>query len=76
MTHLLVVSDVQRSRDRYLDVLDASLYGGTSVVLDLLGTCLLLVTGAPPTPTRQADRGPRHPARPGSGERAPDPPLR
>lgn len=53
VTHMLVVSDAQRSRDWYVDVLDASLYGeygGTSVVLDLLGTWILLVTGGPPTP--------------------------
>lgn len=52
MTHLLVVSDAQASRDWYVDVLDASVYGeygGTSVVLDLLGNWLLLVTGAGPT---------------------------
>lgn len=51
-THLLVVSDAQASRDWYTGVLDASVYGeygGTSVVLDLLGTWLLLVTGGPPT---------------------------
>lgn len=53
VTHMLVVSDAQRSRDWYVDVLDASVYGeygGTSVVLDLLGTWILLVTGGPPTP--------------------------
>src|SRR4029077_1260043 len=52
LTHLLVVSDVGTSRDWYVDVLDASAYGeygGTSVVLDLLGNWLLLVTGGPPT---------------------------
>lgn len=53
MTHMLVVSDVEASRDWYVDVLDAQVYGeygGTSVVLDLLGNWLLLVTGGGPTP--------------------------
>lgn len=52
VTHLLVVEDVERSRDWYVDVLDAEVYreyGGTSVVLQLLGTWLLLVTGGGPT---------------------------
>lgn len=48
LTHILVVSDVGRSRDFYRDVLGASVYreyGGTSCVLQLMGTWLLLVTG-------------------------------
>ena len=52
LTHLLVVSDAWASRDWYLRVLDASVYaeyGGTSVVLELLGNWLLLVTGGEPT---------------------------
>jgi len=52
LTHLLVVNDLERSRAFYLDVLGAELYreyGGTSVVLRLLGTWLLLVTGGEPT---------------------------
>jgi catechol 2,3-dioxygenase-like lactoylglutathione lyase family enzyme len=52
MTHLLVVSDVERSRDWYTNVLGATLfreYGGTSCVLQLLGDWLLLVTGGGPT---------------------------
>ena len=52
VTHMLVVADAQASRDWYLDVLDASLYGeygGTSVVLDLMGTWILLVTGGDPS---------------------------
>ena len=52
ITHMLVVSDAAASRDWYVDVLDASVYGeygGTSVVLDLLGTWLLLVTGGGPS---------------------------
>ena len=53
VTHMLVVADAERSRDWYVSVLDASVYGeygGTSVVLDLLGSWLLLVTGGEPTP--------------------------
>lgn len=52
MTHLMVVSDAEASRDWYVNVLDASVYGeygGTSVVLELLGNWLLLVTGSGPT---------------------------
>lgn len=52
VTHLVVVSDVDRSRDWYVRVLDASVYGeygGTSVVLELPSSWLLLVTGGGPT---------------------------
>jgi catechol 2,3-dioxygenase-like lactoylglutathione lyase family enzyme len=52
LTRLLVVSDVDRSRRWYTDVLGAELvreYGGTSCVLRLLGQWLLLVTGGGPT---------------------------
>jgi catechol 2,3-dioxygenase-like lactoylglutathione lyase family enzyme len=52
LTHLLVVSDADRARDFYRDVLGAELYreyGGSSVVLRFLGTWLLLVTGGGPT---------------------------
>lgn len=52
LTHLLVVGDVDRSRDFYRDVVGAELvreYGGTSAVLRLCGTWLLLVTGGGPT---------------------------
>jgi catechol 2,3-dioxygenase-like lactoylglutathione lyase family enzyme len=52
LTHLLVVRDLERSRAFYRDVLGAEVYreyGGTSVVLRLLGTWLLLVTGGQPT---------------------------
>lgn len=55
LTHMLVVADAGASRDWYVDVLDASLYGeygGTSVVLDLMGNWLLLVTGGEPTPDK------------------------
>ena len=51
LTHMLVVTDVERSRDWYMNVLDAQLfgeYGGTSVVLELLGSWILLVTGGGP----------------------------
>lgn len=52
LTRLLVVSDVDRSRRWYTDVLGATLvreYGGTSCVLQLLGDWLLLVSGGGPT---------------------------
>ena len=52
LTHLLVVSDLERSRTFYHDVLGATVtreYGGTSCVLRFLGTWLLLVTAGPPT---------------------------
>ena len=52
ITHLVVVSDVDRSMRWYVDVLGATVhraYGGTSVVLQLLGQWLLLVTGGEPT---------------------------
>jgi catechol 2,3-dioxygenase-like lactoylglutathione lyase family enzyme len=52
ITHILVVSDVTRSRAWYVDVLGATLYreyGGSSVVLSFAGAWLLLVTGGGPT---------------------------
>jgi hypothetical protein len=52
VTRLLVVSDVNRSRDWYTNVLGATVfreYGGTSCVLQLLGDWVLLVTGGGPT---------------------------
>lgn len=52
LTHLLVVSDLSRSLRWYTDVLGADLereYGGTSAVLKLLGSWLLIVTGGGPT---------------------------
>jgi len=55
VTLLLVVADVDRSRDWYRDVLGASLYreyGGSSAVLQFQGTWLLLVTGGDPTPDK------------------------
>lgn len=53
LTTLLVVADVERARDFYVEVLGSELYreyGGTSAVLQLLGTWILLVTGGGPTP--------------------------
>ena len=52
VTHILVVTDQARSRDFWVGVLGAELYreyGGTSVVLRLAGTWLLLVSGGGPT---------------------------
>lgn len=52
LTEIRVVGDVDRARDFYAGVLGAEVvreYGGTSVVLHLLGTWILLVTGGPPT---------------------------
>lgn len=55
LTHMLVVSDATASRDWYVEVLDASVYGeygGTSIVLELMGSWLLLVTGGEPSPEK------------------------
>ena len=55
LTHILVVSDVDRSRAFWVDTLGAELYreyGGTSVVLRFAGGWLLLVTGGGPTPDK------------------------
>ena len=55
LTHMLVVADATRSRDWYVEVLEASVYGeygGTSVVLDLQGHWVLLVTGGEPSPEK------------------------
>ncbi len=52
LTHILVVSDVDRSKAFYEGVLGAQVfreYGGTSCVLSFLGNWLLLVTGGEPT---------------------------
>jgi catechol 2,3-dioxygenase-like lactoylglutathione lyase family enzyme len=49
---LLVVSDIERSRWFYRDVLGATVYreyGGTSCVLQFQGAWILLVTGGGPT---------------------------
>ncbi len=55
LTHILVVSDLEGSRDWYRDVLGAKLhseYGGTSAVFDFNGSWLLIVTGGKPTPDK------------------------
>lgn len=55
LTHMLVVADASASRDWYVEVLNANVhgeYGGTSVVLDLMGNWLLLVTGGEPSPDK------------------------
>jgi len=52
LTHILVASDIDRSRRWYTEVLGAELYreyGGDSVVLSFNGSWLLLVTGGGPT---------------------------
>jgi len=57
VTHILVVTDPARSRHFWVDVLGAELYreyGGTSVVLRLAGSWLLLVSGGGPTADKPA----------------------
>jgi catechol 2,3-dioxygenase-like lactoylglutathione lyase family enzyme len=52
LTHILVVSDLPAARDFWTQVVGAHVfreYGGTSCVLKLAGTWLLLVTGGIPT---------------------------
>ncbi|HEY0583920.1 MAG TPA: VOC family protein [Chloroflexota bacterium] len=52
LTHLLVVSDLDRSRTFYRDILGAEIYreyGGSSIVLRFLESWLLLVTPGGPT---------------------------
>lgn len=52
LTRLLVVRDIEASRDWYMRVLGATLhgeYGGTSLVLQIVGAWLLVVTGGGPT---------------------------
>jgi catechol 2,3-dioxygenase-like lactoylglutathione lyase family enzyme len=52
LTHILVVSDLDRAKAFYKDVLGASLYGeygGTSLVFNFNGAWLLVVTGGDPT---------------------------
>lgn len=52
LTHILVVSAIERSRKFYTEVLGAEVYreyGGTSCVLKFLGAWLLLVTSGGPT---------------------------
>lgn len=55
LTHILVVSEIDRARRFYSDVLGAALYreyGGTSIVYEFLGAWLLIVTGGEPTPDK------------------------
>ena len=55
MTHILVVSDLDRARDWWVRVLGARLereYGGSSIVLQFGEAWLLLVTGGGPTPDK------------------------
>jgi catechol 2,3-dioxygenase-like lactoylglutathione lyase family enzyme len=52
LTHILVVSDLIRSKEFYSKILGASIYreyGGTSCVLNFQGSWLLLVTSGGPT---------------------------
>lgn len=52
LTTILVVSNIDKSKDWYLNVLGASLYrkyGGSSVVLEFLENWILLVTEGEPT---------------------------
>lgn len=52
ITTILVVANMAKSKDFYLNVLGAELfreYGGTSVVLKFLGNWFLLVTAGEPT---------------------------
>jgi catechol 2,3-dioxygenase-like lactoylglutathione lyase family enzyme len=55
LTHILVVAEIDRARAFYRDVLGAEVYreyGGSSCVLQVFGTWLLLVTGGGPTPDK------------------------
>ena len=55
LTHILVVKDLARATAFYRDVIGAEVdreYGGTSCVLRLMDTWLLLATGGPPTPDK------------------------
>ncbi|MEP7040364.1 MAG: VOC family protein [Chloroflexota bacterium] len=55
LTTIVVVTDVGRSRDFWHQVVGAEVYreyGGTSCVLRLAGSWLLLVTGGGPTPDK------------------------
>ena len=55
LTHILVVTELERSVRFYRDVLGAELvreYGGSSAVFSFAGAWLLLVTGGGPTPDK------------------------
>ncbi len=52
LTHIMIVSDFDRARDWYRDVLGADLYreyGGSSAVFSFSGTWILLTTAGGPT---------------------------
>ena len=52
LTTILVVSNMKKSKDFYLNILGADLvreYGGSSTVLKLMGQWILLVTAGQPT---------------------------
>ena len=52
LTHILVVSDMEKSKNFYVDILGAGLfreYSGTSTVLSFLGNWFLLVTEGGPS---------------------------
>jgi catechol 2,3-dioxygenase-like lactoylglutathione lyase family enzyme len=52
LTHILVVSNIEESKNFYKDILGAEVYreyGGTSCVLKFQGSWLLIVTGGAPT---------------------------
>jgi catechol 2,3-dioxygenase-like lactoylglutathione lyase family enzyme len=52
LTTILVVSDMEKAKTFYFDILGAELYreyGGTSVVLQFLGNWILLSTAGAPT---------------------------
>ena len=66
LTHILVVSDLEKSKNFYVNVLGAELfreYGGTSCVLSFQGSWLLIVTGGGPTKDKPqvAFAPPEHP---------------
>lgn len=55
LTTILVVSDLEVSKHFYIDILGASIYreyGGDSMVIEFLGSWLLLVTPGGPTPDK------------------------
>lgn len=55
LTHIIVVSDIEKSKHFYSDILGAEIYreyGGTSCVLKFQGSWLLIVTGGDPTPDK------------------------
>ncbi|MHA1988780.1 MAG: VOC family protein [Promethearchaeota archaeon] len=52
MTHILVISDLEKSKVFYKDILGAEVYreyGDTSCVINFNGSWILLVTGGKPT---------------------------